>query len=137
MTWSRAIYHLLDSQCWVQISASQWHTGTVGDVIGDNVDTAGDVIEDNFDTVDIIEDNFDVFGDQEYVCDHLVSTSSDAWVFTIFKPDQTRFWVLRFWDWIWIQDLTFCPNVTANLLHQDAMPPSYQNTEMQTQEDQK
>ena len=54
-----------------------------GDVIKNNVDTAGDVIEDNFDT----------FADQEYVCHHLVSTSSDILPdlsFCNFKPDQTR-----------------------------------------------
>ena len=46
-----------------------------------------------------------------------------TWVFALLKPDQS--WFLRFWNWIWKQDLTFSPNVTANLLHQDGMPPKY------------
>ena len=79
---------------------------TVGDIIQDNVDTAGDVIKNNVDTAgDVIEDNFDTFADQEYVCHHLVSTSSDILPdlsFCNFKPDQTRptkpdqSWFLRF-----------------------------------------
>ena len=61
-----------------------------------------------------------------------------TWVFALLKPDQTRTtkpdqsWSLRFWNWIWKQDLTFSPNVTANLLHQDGMPPSYKKSEIQT-----